>query len=197
MPGYSELFTTKRSGITHYLMKTKPVPSKLIRRFDFLYVRFTCSFHFSKPATAMAPPPKSLVALLLAGVALGVVAFGFWTHPRSATLMALHANARNASARTLRGAPSSTVAQHVSILPMDTRLELGHLLERMGLTTGAELGVQRGLFSASVLSRWPSCKRYLLVDLWEQQENYFVRVAASMRPCTPLLTMAIPPPGHF
>jgi len=46
------------------------------------------------------------------------------------------------------------------------------ILESEGLHTGAEVGVFRGQFAEWNLEMWPSCTRYLLVDLWEHQENY-------------------------
>jgi hypothetical protein len=33
-------------------------------------------------------------------------------------------------------------------------------------------GVQAGLFSKDILARWKSCEKYILVDLWHQQERY-------------------------
>jgi len=52
------------------------------------------------------------------------------------------------------------------------RDSLGSLLDKEGLTTGAELGVQAGLFSKTTLEQWPSCASYLLVDIWAHQDNY-------------------------
>lgn len=46
------------------------------------------------------------------------------------------------------------------------------MFERMNYTSGAELGVQRGIFAKHNLEKWPSCKEYLLVDVWRQQANY-------------------------
>jgi Methyltransferase domain len=40
------------------------------------------------------------------------------------------------------------------------------------LLTGAEVGVQTGAFSQSILSDWTSCTKFYLVDLWKHQENY-------------------------
>lgn len=37
---------------------------------------------------------------------------------------------------------------------------------------GVELGVQTGSYSANNLQKWPSCERYVMVDLWQSQENY-------------------------
>ena len=56
--------------------------------------------------------------------------------------------------------------------PFKRRIDLGHILEKEKMRHGAELGVQRGLFSAKTLKAWPSCREYLLVDLWAPQENY-------------------------
>jgi hypothetical protein len=46
------------------------------------------------------------------------------------------------------------------------------ILEQEQLRTGAELGVQMGLFSEQLLTHWPSCTRFYAVDLWGHQENY-------------------------
>lgn len=52
------------------------------------------------------------------------------------------------------------------------REDLGDILQKENMTVGAELGVQKGIFTVQMLKRWPSCKEYHLVDLWAQQENY-------------------------
>ena len=52
------------------------------------------------------------------------------------------------------------------------RDDLGTILEAEGLHIGAELGVQRALFSKSLLSAWPSNREYHLVDVWAKQDNY-------------------------
>ena len=56
--------------------------------------------------------------------------------------------------------------------PLKDRGEMGILLEEYGLKTGAEVGVQKGLFSNTVLSQWKSCQSYKLIDAWEHQKNY-------------------------
>lgn len=52
------------------------------------------------------------------------------------------------------------------------RNDLGTILENEGFTRGLELGVQKGLYAKTILSKWPSCTEYHLVDLWGVQENY-------------------------
>ena len=52
------------------------------------------------------------------------------------------------------------------------RDDLGTILEAEGLHIGAELGVQRALFSKSLLSAWTSNREYHLVDVWAKQDNY-------------------------
>lgn len=82
-----------------------------------------------------------------------------------------------------------------ALLPLKRREGMGAFLEREGFTTGAELGVkvrrsswcrlpdgaalmlpccpvcapQKGWFSQQTLETWPSCKKYLLVDIWAHQ----------------------------
>ncbi|KAF6253518.1 hypothetical protein COO60DRAFT_408390 [Scenedesmus sp. NREL 46B-D3] len=58
------------------------------------------------------------------------------------------------------------------LTPLKSRIELGLLLQQEGLEVGAELGVQRGHFASETLQRWPKCRRYYLVDVWEPQDNY-------------------------
>lgn len=53
-----------------------------------------------------------------------------------------------------------------------SRNQLGFILEAEGFKTGIELGVQRGLYSNTILSHWKSAELYVLVDLWAKQENY-------------------------
>lgn len=46
------------------------------------------------------------------------------------------------------------------------RWDLGDIVENEGMSSGVQLGVERGIFSAQLLDRWQSCKRFVLVDLW-------------------------------
>lgn len=62
--------------------------------------------------------------------------------------------------------------RRLPLVPIAHREDLGCLAELYGLKTGAELGVQAGLFSKDILARWKSCEKYILVDLWHQQERY-------------------------
>ena len=57
-------------------------------------------------------------------------------------------------------------------IEFNTRDDLGKILEKQKFHVGVELGVQRGLFSATILAQWQSCTKYVLVDLWEKQKNY-------------------------
>lgn len=52
------------------------------------------------------------------------------------------------------------------------RYELGEILETERAQSGVELGVQRGVFAEQLLKRWPSCRKYVLVDLWARQNSY-------------------------
>eukprot|EP01064_Diplonema_japonicum_P034622 TRINITY_DN7242_c0_g1_i1.p1 TRINITY_DN7242_c0_g1~~TRINITY_DN7242_c0_g1_i1.p1 ORF type:complete len:312 (+),score=67.06 TRINITY_DN7242_c0_g1_i1:63-938(+) len=52
------------------------------------------------------------------------------------------------------------------------RWELGEILQREGKRHGAEIGVQQGEFSAMVLTNWKCASTYMVVDVWETQENY-------------------------
>lgn len=53
-----------------------------------------------------------------------------------------------------------------------TRGQLAAILNSEKLEIGAELGVQRGIFSKRNLVTWKTCKKYVLVDLWANQANY-------------------------
>lgn len=52
------------------------------------------------------------------------------------------------------------------------RNDLGTLLQKKGFESGAEVGVQQGFYSQNLLSNWPSCNEFHLIDLWAQQTNY-------------------------
>lgn len=58
------------------------------------------------------------------------------------------------------------------IPPIRKREELGYLLEKENWTVGAEIGVLRGDFAKEILTRWPKCTKYVLVDAWREMENY-------------------------
>ena len=58
------------------------------------------------------------------------------------------------------------------IPPLRTREDLGALLNSEGLTRGAELGVLKGAFAGHTIKHWTNCAYYLLVDSWQQLENY-------------------------
>ncbi len=79
------------------------------------------------------------------------------------------------SLRDSGGQSSSKGISTIRTPPVPTfklRWDLGHILEKEGMTSGVELGVQRGIFSAEILDRWPSCKRYVLVDLWTEPNAF-------------------------
>ena len=52
------------------------------------------------------------------------------------------------------------------------RDDLGAILQKLGFTVGAELGVQQGFFAETTLRQWPRAKTYLLVDVWAEQDKY-------------------------
>jgi hypothetical protein len=56
--------------------------------------------------------------------------------------------------------------------PLRSRFDFPFLLESEHMTSAVELGVQNGEFAEYMLSHWPSCKRYVLVDKWAHLENY-------------------------
>ena len=55
---------------------------------------------------------------------------------------------------------------------LQLRDDLGRLLEAEGATSGVEVGVQKGDFSHMLLTHWPGCQSYGMVDLWRQQADY-------------------------
>lgn len=55
---------------------------------------------------------------------------------------------------------------------ISTREEIGSLLENEKFESGIEIGVQSGVYSNSIISKWNSCKTYVMVDPWLQQKNY-------------------------
>ena len=56
------------------------------------------------------------------------------------------------------------------------RADIAKLLEEKKFKVGAELGVQRALYSVSVLNTWKSCEKYILVDTWrkEPETSYYL-----------------------
>lgn len=54
----------------------------------------------------------------------------------------------------------------------ESRVDIAKYLEANGFKTGVEVGVLRGHYMRDLLRRWPSCERYVLVDVWSPQENY-------------------------
>ena len=71
------------------------------------------------------------------------------------------------------GGEGPALAAPAPVPVFDLREELGALLELEAPGgSGVELGVQRGVFARATLSGWPSCARYVLVDLWAPLENY-------------------------
>lgn len=57
------------------------------------------------------------------------------------------------------------------------RYDIGVLLEKRGYKVGVELGVQAGLFARAMLSRWASCEKYVLVDIWSHQDKNYIDTA--------------------
>lgn len=53
-----------------------------------------------------------------------------------------------------------------------SRNEIIEIVEHLNLTSGAEVGVQVGHFSRTVLSIWKKAKFYAMIDLWRAQANY-------------------------
>ena len=59
------------------------------------------------------------------------------------------------------------------LIPPTDRDDLGIMLNSLGgFEIGVELGVQRGQHSKFLLTHWAACKKYYMVDLWAQQDNY-------------------------
>uniref|UniRef100_A0A7S3L567 Methyltransferase domain-containing protein n=1 Tax=Amphora coffeiformis TaxID=265554 RepID=A0A7S3L567_9STRA len=77
-----------------------------------------------------------------------------------------------------QGLRSTAASQNRSCLPtkglrpLRNRDEIGSLLEEFQFRVGAEIGVQRGLNTKELLTRWKSCETFHLIDLWAQQKNY-------------------------
>lgn len=60
----------------------------------------------------------------------------------------------------------------LSLPIIDDRSGLADILEAEGKTTGLEVGVRQGGFAAAMLSQWPKCTKYILMDPWAHQKNY-------------------------
>jgi FkbM family methyltransferase len=70
--------------------------------------------------------------------------------------------------------PSTTAASEgpKPLPPISFRTDLGRICEEEHFKVGIELGVQRGIFAEQTLKQWKSCEKYVLVDLWGNQNNY-------------------------
>ena len=78
---------------------------------------------------------------------------------------------------TVRSSSVTTISsQHLQPLPtLRYRDQLGMYMNQetsVEYKIGAELGVQRGIFSRRMMEVWPKSTEYWLVDLWSQQANY-------------------------
>jgi hypothetical protein len=90
----------------------------------------------------------------------------------------ISSSSSSSSSSTTTFPPTTTTTSPPSPPPppeesFPTRAHLGPYLESHKFETGAELGVQNGLFSFEILKKWPSCKKFYLIDIWKPQENYF------------------------
>lgn len=56
-----------------------------------------------------------------------------------------------------------------AIVPCQGRSEICRRLQDEKLEIGVEIGVQAGKFASYNMERWPSCKKYVLVDVWAHQ----------------------------
>lgn len=55
---------------------------------------------------------------------------------------------------------------------LSSRNEIGILLENEKFESGIEVGVQSGIYSDILISKWISCKTYVMIDPWLKQKNY-------------------------
>lgn len=64
---------------------------------------------------------------------------------------------------------------HIAVCRWDTlstRYDLGRLCETLNLQTGVEVGTGMGLFAKQLLTDWPACKEFHIVDVWKHEPNY-------------------------
>lgn len=62
---------------------------------------------------------------------------------------------------------------NAKLLPViDSRNDLPKLLNDEEKTRGAEVSVQEGYFSKTMLNGWTKCQKYYLIDPWENQKVY-------------------------
>ena len=91
----------------------------------------------------------------------------------------------NDNAHAVRGlGPNASVGMPVKCDPgalrapadatpsLNQREDIFTILEREGLVDGVELGVQKGEFAKAALVTWTRAKRYVMVDVWREQDHY-------------------------
>lgn len=55
---------------------------------------------------------------------------------------------------------------------LSSRDEISLLLQKEKFASGIEIGVQSGIYSDILLSKWNCCSTYVMVDPWLKQKNY-------------------------
>lgn len=57
-------------------------------------------------------------------------------------------------------------------MSLQNRNDIGNLLQKEGFETAIEVGVQSGAYSDILISKWNSCRLYVMIDPWLKQKHY-------------------------
>jgi hypothetical protein len=64
------------------------------------------------------------------------------------------------------------LSESIKSIKINDRFQFGVMLEQLKFKSMIEIGVQSGVFTNEVLSKWPSFEQYFGIDLWAEQKNY-------------------------
>lgn len=67
---------------------------------------------------------------------------------------------------------SCSKTDHYGLPLIANRYDLVKILRAEKLRSAAEIGVQQGVYAYHILSNWPECNEYHLIDIWKGQVNY-------------------------
>jgi hypothetical protein len=119
-----------------------------------------------------AKKSKTYHFLVLVGVAAVMYLFSLLRKISSVGGLNLHYSLTTENSKSGPRAQCPSLMQGPGVPTFKSRNDLGKIMQDEGFHIGVELGVQHGGYAHGMLSTWPNCSEYHLVDLWAHQENY-------------------------